>query len=118
MTDSSPVRIVTVSTQIEAEMIREQLAQYDIPCMVRAGGPGVGAWASSATFEHDIFVPAPLASRARSLMGEFTGAASRMRKAGLVVHPRRGTERRPLCGVLFAGGEDREYREHSGGINL
>lgn len=48
--------LVTAPNEPEAMMWAETLRGEGIAVMLRPGGPGAGAWGSSATFEHDLFV--------------------------------------------------------------
>jgi hypothetical protein len=50
------VWLVTAPNEPEAQMWAETLRREGIPVFVRPGGPGVGAWASVASFEHELFV--------------------------------------------------------------
>lgn len=49
-------------------MWADALRNAGLHVMVKAGGPGAGAWASVATFEHAIFVRADERQRARSIL--------------------------------------------------
>jgi len=50
------VWLATAPNEPEAQMWAETLRRQNIPVFVRPGGPGVGAWASVASFEHELFV--------------------------------------------------------------
>lgn len=50
------VWLATAPNEPEAHMWAETLRRQNIPVFVRPGGPGVGAWASVASFEHELFV--------------------------------------------------------------
>jgi hypothetical protein len=50
------VWLITAPNEPEAQMWASTLRANDIPVFVRAGGPGVGAWASAASFEHELLV--------------------------------------------------------------
>ena len=54
--DGEVVRLVTAPNEPVAMMWADTLRAEGIQVMLRAGGPGAGVWASSATFEHDLFV--------------------------------------------------------------
>lgn len=59
MSDEVEIVLLGVAgSEIEAGMWKDELEQADIRTLVRPGGPGAGAWASSATFEHQVFVRA------------------------------------------------------------
>lgn len=72
--DHRIVWLATVPNEPEAQMWAETLRRRSIPVFVRPGGPGVGAWASVASFEHDLFVRSedlPVARRlSRSLLAD------------------------------------------------
>ncbi len=50
------VWLATAPNEPEAQMWAETLRREGIPVFVRPGGPGVGAWASVASFENELFV--------------------------------------------------------------
>ena len=50
------VWLITAPNEPEAQMWANTLRANDIPVFVRAGGPGVGAWASASSFEHELLV--------------------------------------------------------------
>lgn len=52
------VLLTTTGSEVEAGMLNEELRAAGIRTLVRPGGPGAGAWASAATFDHQIFVRA------------------------------------------------------------
>jgi hypothetical protein len=56
--DADIVYLVTAGSEIEAMMWQDALRAEGITVLLRQGGPGMGAWASAATFEHKIFVRA------------------------------------------------------------
>lgn len=68
------VWLTTAPNEPEAQMWAETLRRQNIPVFVRPGGPGVGAWASVASFEHELFVrerDLPAARRlSRSLLSD------------------------------------------------
>lgn len=51
-------------------MLKDILRDAGIPVLVRPGGPGLGAWASAATFEHAIYVREGDLERAREVLAE------------------------------------------------
>lgn len=61
------VWLATAPNEPEAQMWAETLRRQNIPVFVRPGGPGVGAWASVASFEHELFVRDHDISAARKL---------------------------------------------------
>ena len=50
------VWLITAPNEPEALMWADAIRATGIPVFVRAGGPGVGAWASVSSFEHDLLV--------------------------------------------------------------
>lgn len=67
MTDDI-VLLTTASSEVEAGMWNDALQAANIRTLVRPGGPGAGAWASAATFEHNIFVRADQLDQAREVL--------------------------------------------------
>lgn len=65
-----PVHLQTVPNEIEAGMLSSILRDASIPVLVRPGGPGLGAWASAATFEHAVYVRESDLDRAREVLSE------------------------------------------------
>ena len=70
--DVTPVLLTTVANEFEANLIAGILRDEGISVMVRPGGPGFGAWASVATFEHAIYVRDTDEERARQVLDETT----------------------------------------------
>ncbi|MEA2523026.1 MAG: hypothetical protein QOF73_253 [Thermomicrobiales bacterium] len=60
--DDPVVYLATMPNEPLAQMWAETLRQNGIGVMVKALGPGFGAWGSSFTFEHALYV---LASKLR-----------------------------------------------------
>jgi hypothetical protein len=56
-----------------AQMWAEVLGDAGIKTMLKPLGPGLGAWASAATFEHEVFVLRSQLEAARHVLDEFTG---------------------------------------------
>ena len=50
------VWLITAPNEPEALMWADAIRAVDIPVFVRSGGPGVGAWASVSSFEHELLV--------------------------------------------------------------
>ena len=50
------VHLETAPSEIEGMMWADAIRAEGISVMLRPGGPGAGAWASSATFEHALYV--------------------------------------------------------------
>lgn len=78
--------LTTAPNEPEAMMWAETLRDAGIAVMLKPGGPGAGAWASSATFSHDLYVHERDFERARLLVravlqggGSLTRPAARRR---------------------------------------
>lgn len=54
--DTEIVWLATADSEIEGMMWAEAIRDHGIPVLVRPGGPGAGAWASAATFQHALYV--------------------------------------------------------------
>lgn len=52
------VLVGTAGSEIEAGMWNQALKEAGVKALIRPGGPGAGAWASAATFDHQVFVRA------------------------------------------------------------
>lgn len=52
------VLLATAGSEVEAGMWNQSLQAAGVKALIRPGGPGAGAWASAATFDHQIFVRA------------------------------------------------------------
>lgn len=64
------VWLTTAPNEPIARMWAADLDNEQIRVMLKPGGPGFGAWASAATFEHDLFVRRADLERARELLAE------------------------------------------------
>lgn len=64
------VWLTTAPNEPIARMWAADLEHEHIRVMLKPGGPGFGAWASAATFEHDLFVRRADLERARELLAE------------------------------------------------
>ena len=56
MTDDPIVYLATVPNEPLARMYADVLEDAGIKTMVKAVGPGIGAWGSAFTLEHEIYV--------------------------------------------------------------
>ena len=56
MTDDPIVYLATVPNEPLARMWADVLEDAGIRTLVKGAGPGVGAWASAAVFEHELYV--------------------------------------------------------------
>lgn len=73
---SNPDEIVllgTASSEVEAGMWNEALKSAGVRALIRPGGPGAGAWASAASFEHHVFVRADQLEAAREVVEGYSG---------------------------------------------
>jgi hypothetical protein len=68
--------LVTAPNEPLARLWEQLLIEAGIPVLVRPGGPGAGAWASVATFEHELYVRASDLERAREIIAEDDEAES------------------------------------------
>lgn len=59
--------LATAPNQPEAEMWAAAIRAEGIPVLLKAGGPGFGAWASVSMFEHQLFVHRRDLPRARQI---------------------------------------------------
>lgn len=57
-TNDEIVLLASAGSEVEAGMWNQSLQAAGIRALIRPGGPGAGAWASAATFDHQIFVRA------------------------------------------------------------
>ncbi len=62
------VYLATVGNEPLARMWAEVLEDEGIRAMVKPLGPGMGAWASAATFEHELHVLRSQLARAQSVV--------------------------------------------------
>ena len=52
------VLLGVAGSEVEAGMWNQALQAAGVKALIRPGGPGAGAWASAATFDHQVFVRA------------------------------------------------------------
>lgn len=84
------VWLITAPNEPEANLWAEVVRATDIPVFIRAGGPGVGAWASVSSFEHELLVRERDLIRARRVVREMlnedpsSSAGFRLRRAAPV----------------------------------
>ena len=97
--ESDIVHLATAPSEIEGMMWRDAIQAEGISVMLQPGGPGAGAWASSATFEHALYVREEDFDEAREVLQRFMDGADagssvvRARRAAPQV--RRRSLRRP-----------------------
>ena len=65
--------VETAGSEVEAGWWKQALEEAGVRTLVRAGGPGAGAWASAATFEHQLFVLADQLELARKVLSGVMG---------------------------------------------
>lgn len=93
------VHVATAPSEVEGMMWADALRERGIMVMLKPGGPGAGGWASSATFEHALYVREEDYDRALDILEPFTEgeaeprSSARARQAAPRV--RRRTLRRP-----------------------
>jgi len=84
--------LANAPNEVEASMWADALREQEIHVLVRPGGPGAGAWASSATFEHKLYVREPDLERARAVLDTFVipgyPASHRPRRRAPRIHRR------------------------------
>lgn len=89
------VWLITAPNEPEALMWADAVRATGVPVFVRAGGPGVGAWASVSSFEHDLMVRERDLVQARRVVRELSqsdaGARAKRhtRRASPVANPAR-----------------------------
>jgi hypothetical protein len=67
------VFLTTMPNEPIAQMWAETLRQSGIEVLVKPRGPGIGAWGSSFTFEHDLYVLKSFRRAALLLLRELDG---------------------------------------------
>jgi hypothetical protein len=73
------VRLATAPNQPEAEMWAGTIRAEGIPVLLKAGGPGFGAWASVSMFEHELYVHRQDLPRARRIANWLLNTSGRNR---------------------------------------
>ena len=68
MTDDPIVFLATAPNEPLARMWADLLAGAGIRALVKVGGPGVGAWGSAATLEHELYVLQSRLTEARAIV--------------------------------------------------
>ncbi len=66
--DEPIVYLATVGNEPLARMWAEILADEGVRAMLKPLGPGMGAWASTATFEHELYVLQSQLSQAQAIV--------------------------------------------------
>lgn len=70
------VFLAMASSEVEALLWKESLEDAGVSVLIRAGGPGPGAWASSASFEHNVFVRRDQLALAQNVLQQDAGVIS------------------------------------------
>ena len=68
--DDPIVPLTTAPNEPLAHLLAQVLLDEGIRTVVKPRGPGYGAWASVATFEHEVFVLASERARAQEIVAE------------------------------------------------
>jgi hypothetical protein len=84
------VHLATAPSEVEGMMWRDAIRAGGITVMMRPGGPGMGGWASSATFEHVLYVREADYEEARDILDRFMAAGA---SGPSVARARRGAPR-------------------------
>ena len=71
MTDDPIVYLATVPNEPLARMYADVLEDAGIKTMVKAVGPGIGAWGSAFTLEHEIYVLRSRLPEAEAIVRDF-----------------------------------------------
>ena len=72
--DDPVVPLTTAPNEPLAQLFAQVLLDEGIRALVKPKGPGHGAWASVATFEHELFVLRSQLERARAVVAELNAA--------------------------------------------
>lgn len=90
MSDRDEIVLLGVAaSEVEAGMWNQALNAAGVKALVRPGGPGAGAWASAASFEHQVFVRADQLELAEQVLNGAVGDGRplpRARRAAPVVN--------------------------------
>lgn len=79
--DSEIVLLAVAGSEVEAGMWNQDLQAAGVKALIRPGGPGAGAWASAATFDHQVFVRADQLELARKVLGDFMNGGAPLPRA-------------------------------------
>lgn len=66
--DADIVLLTVAQSEVEGMMLANAVRDAGINVLVKPGGPGMGAWASSATFEHRLYVRQDRLAEARGVL--------------------------------------------------
>lgn len=82
MSESNDIVLLGMAgSEVEAGMWNQALQAAGIRALIRPGGPGAGAWASSASFEHQVFVRADQLDLAREVLDGATDSGRPLPRA-------------------------------------
>lgn len=62
------VLLTVAQSEVEGMMLADAVRGAGINVLMKAGGPGMGAWASSAMFEHRLYVRKDQLEEARGIL--------------------------------------------------
>lgn len=89
--DADIVLLAVAQSEMEGMMWADAVRTAGIQVLVKSGGPGMGAWASAATFEHRLYVRQDQLELARDVLAGATGrrgSAVRARRDAPRTNPR------------------------------
>lgn len=92
------VYLATAPSEVEGMMWADAIRDAGISVLLRPGGPGAGAWASAATFEHVLSVREQDFTAAREILDRFLdggGVSSDARARRSAPRVRRRSLRKP-----------------------
>ena len=90
------VHLATAPSEVEGMMWRDAIQAAGISVMLQAGGPGAGAWASSATFEHALYVREDDFDEARDVLERFIAGGNAPSSVARARHAAPRVRRRSL----------------------
>jgi hypothetical protein len=67
------VLLTVAQSELEGMMLAGAVRDAGINVLMKAGGPGMGAWASAATFEHRLYVRQDRLEEARIILQGISG---------------------------------------------
>jgi|GEM_PF-3074973 len=89
--DADIVLLAVAQSEMEGMMWADAVRAAGIQVLVKSGGPGMGAWASAATFEHRLYVRQDQLQRAGDVLAGATGrrtSSARVRRTAPRINPR------------------------------
>ena len=86
------VLLAVAQSEVEGMMLADTVRSAGINVLMKAGGPGMGAWASAATFEHRLYVRKDRLAEAQAVLESAAGGqhavGARGRRKAPRVNPR------------------------------